>query len=83
MFPQYYLHSLQRFQDDRMDMIIFCIFFKILDPIFPLMFLVNSWIPGMFDAIFQATFLGALLLFWLCLYHGVRQVGYETNIESK
>lgn len=44
------------------------------DPIFPLTFLVNSWIPGLFDAIFQASFLGALLLFWLCLYHGVRQV---------
>ncbi|ELU00224.1 hypothetical protein CAPTEDRAFT_100629 [Capitella teleta] len=42
------------------------------NPIFPLTFLVNSWIPGMFDAIFQASFLGALLLFWLCLYHGVR-----------
>ena len=44
------------------------------DPLFPLTFLVDSWIPGMFDAVFQATFLGTLLLFWLCLYHGVRQV---------
>ncbi len=45
------------------------------DPLFPLTFLVDSWIPGMFDAVFQASFLGTLLLFWLCLYHGVRQVG--------
>ncbi|XP_062606630.1 transmembrane protein 181-like, partial [Saccostrea cucullata] len=43
------------------------------DPLFPLTFLVNSWVPGMFDAIFQASFLCALLLFWLCIYHGVRQ----------
>ncbi|CAH1799818.1 unnamed protein product, partial [Owenia fusiformis] len=43
------------------------------NPIFSLTFLVNSWIPPMFDAIFQASFLCALLLFWLCLYHGVRQ----------
>ncbi|XP_025097354.1 transmembrane protein 181-like isoform X1 [Pomacea canaliculata] len=43
------------------------------DPVFPLTFLVNSWIPGMFDGLFQATFLCALLLFWLCVYHGVRQ----------
>lgn len=43
------------------------------NPIFPLTFLVNSWVPGMFDAMFQATFLCGLLLFWLCLYHGVRQ----------
>ena len=44
------------------------------DPLFPLTFLVNSWIPGMLDGLFQASFLSALLLFWLCVYHGVRQV---------
>ncbi|KAG8227320.1 hypothetical protein J437_LFUL006761 [Ladona fulva] len=43
------------------------------DPIFPMTFLLNSWIPGMIDAIFQASFLCALLLFWLCIYHGLRQ----------
>ncbi|XP_074663050.1 transmembrane protein 181-like isoform X2 [Tubulanus polymorphus] len=43
------------------------------DPIFPMTFLVDSWVPGMFDALFQASFLCALLLFWLCIYHGVRQ----------
>lgn len=43
------------------------------DPIFPLMFLSSSWIPGMLDAVLQATFLSALLLFWLCVYHGLRQ----------
>ncbi|KAF2900002.1 hypothetical protein ILUMI_06195, partial [Ignelater luminosus] len=43
------------------------------NPIFPMMFLVNSWIPGMIDAIGQATFLCGLLLFWLCVYHGLRQ----------
>ncbi|XP_032829254.1 transmembrane protein 181 isoform X1 [Petromyzon marinus] len=42
------------------------------DPIFPLSFLVNSWVPGLLDAIFQASFLSALLLFWLCVYHGIR-----------
>jgi len=45
-----------------------------IDPVFPLTFLVNSWIPGILDTIFQATFLTALLLYWLCIYHGVRQV---------
>ena len=49
----------------------------ISDPIFPLTFLVNSWVPGMFDGLFQASFLSALLLFWLCIYHGVRQVGSQ------
>ena len=28
----------------------------------------------MIDALSQATFLCALLLFWLCVYHGLRQV---------
>ncbi|KAK7868529.1 hypothetical protein R5R35_004812 [Gryllus longicercus] len=43
------------------------------DPIFPMMFIVNSWVSGMLDAVLQATFLCALLLFWLCIYHGLRQ----------
>ncbi|XP_071051074.1 transmembrane protein 181 [Onthophagus taurus] len=43
------------------------------NPLFPMTFLINSWIPGMIDALSQATFLSALLLFWLCVYHGLRQ----------
>ncbi|KAK4881924.1 hypothetical protein RN001_005243 [Aquatica leii] len=43
------------------------------DPVFPMIFLINSWIPGMIDAIGQTTFLCGLLLFWLCVYHGIRQ----------
>lgn len=42
------------------------------DPFFPLSFLVNSWFPGMLDDLFQSLFLCALLLFWLCVYHGIR-----------
>lgn len=50
--------------------------FRCSDPFFPLSFLVNSWFPGTLDAFFQALFLCALLLFWLCVYHGIRvQVG--------
>uniref|UniRef100_A0A7N5K2Q4 Transmembrane protein 181 n=3 Tax=Caniformia TaxID=379584 RepID=A0A7N5K2Q4_AILME len=45
------------------------------DPFFPLSFLVNSWFPGMLDDLFQSVFLCALLLFWLCVYHGVRVQG--------
>lgn len=46
---------------------------SLADPLFPLSFLMNSWLPGMLDGLFQATFLCALLMFWLCLYHGLRQ----------
>ncbi|XP_055495492.1 transmembrane protein 181 isoform X2 [Leucoraja erinacea] len=45
------------------------------DPFFPLSFLVSSWFPGMLDDLFQAIFLCALLIFWLCVYHGFRVQG--------
>nr|XP_033793682.1 transmembrane protein 181 isoform X3 [Geotrypetes seraphini] len=45
------------------------------DPFFPLSFLVSSWVPGMLDDLFQSIFLCALLLFWLCVYHGIRVQG--------
>ncbi|ELW56021.1 Transmembrane protein 181 [Tupaia chinensis] len=45
------------------------------DPFFPLSFLVNSWFPGMLDDLSQSVFLCALLLFWLCVYHGIRVQG--------
>jgi len=42
------------------------------NPLFPLNFLTTSWIPGVLDGLFQATFLCSLLMFWICLYHGIR-----------
>ncbi|KAI2665673.1 Transmembrane protein 181 [Labeo rohita] len=33
------------------------------------------WFPGTLDTFFQALFLCALLLFWLCVYHGIRVQG--------
>lgn len=49
------------------------VLFSIADPFFPMTLLINSWFPGMLDAILQATFLCSLLMFWLCIYHGLRQ----------
>lgn len=55
----------------------------LLDPFFPLSFLVNSWFPGMLDDFFQSLFLCALLLFWLCVYHGIRvQVSRQTDLQA-
>ncbi|KAG8583415.1 hypothetical protein GDO81_008396, partial [Engystomops pustulosus] len=50
-------------------------FMVTVNPFFPLTFLVNSWFPGMLDDLFQSLFLCALLLFWLCVYHGIRVQG--------
>ncbi|EPQ11854.1 Transmembrane protein 181 [Myotis brandtii] len=47
------------------------------DPFFPLSFLVNSWALGTLDDLFQSLFLCALLLFWLCVYHGIRVQGMK------
>ncbi|XP_063724710.1 transmembrane protein 181-like isoform X2 [Symsagittifera roscoffensis] len=42
------------------------------NPLFALTFLVSSWVPNLFDALFQTSFCGALLMFWVCTYHGLR-----------
>lgn len=57
---------------------LYCISFHLTDPFFPLMFLINSTLLGMMDAIFQVSFLSTLLIFWLSIYHGLRQVTRPT-----
>eukprot|EP00058_Branchiostoma_floridae_P005118 XP_002590606.1 hypothetical protein BRAFLDRAFT_83753 [Branchiostoma floridae] len=81
-----FAHSLRRFSirdwsiEQKWMSILLPLLLLYNDPIFPLTFLVNSWVPGMFDAVFQASFLCALLLFWLCAYHGIRQ--YERRFMT-
>lgn len=48
-----------------------------LDPFYPLTILTNSAFPAILDEVFQTTFLALLLLFWLSVYHGVRQVRHS------
>lgn len=48
----------------------------LIDPLFPLNLLLDSWMPHILDAIFQSTFLAMIMVFWLSIYHGVRQVDY-------
>ncbi|XP_004701988.1 transmembrane protein 181 [Echinops telfairi] len=76
-----FAHSLRKFsmRDWGMEQKWMSILLPLLllynDPFFPLSFLVNSWFPGMLDDLFQSLFLCALLLFWLCVYHGIRVQG--------
>ncbi|TGZ64817.1 hypothetical protein CRM22_006188 [Opisthorchis felineus] len=44
------------------------------NPFFPLRYFTSSWIVQWLDNVFQATFAVALLLFWICLFHGMRTV---------
>nr|KAG5711012.1 hypothetical protein BaRGS_013746 [Batillaria attramentaria] len=84
-FDCMFAHSLRKFSvrdwsiEQKWMSILLPLLLLYNDPLFPLTFLVNSWIPGMFDGLFQASFLSALLLFWLCVYHGVRQKMVLTN----
>ncbi|KAK3098675.1 hypothetical protein FSP39_021835 [Pinctada imbricata] len=79
VFHCLFAHSLRKFSirdwsiEQRWMSVLLPLLLLYNDPIFPLTFLVNSWVPGMFDGLFQASFLCGLLLFWLCIYHGVRQ----------
>lgn len=57
-------------------------FLSRIDPLFPMTFLINSWVPGMMDAILQTTFLCAVLMFWLCVYHGLRQVWFHFTVYN-
>ncbi|XP_046848759.1 transmembrane protein 181-like isoform X2 [Xenia sp. Carnegie-2017] len=74
-----YVHSLRRFPfrdwsiEQRWISVLLPLLLLFNDPIFPLHFLVKSWVPGMFQSMFRATFLAAILLFWLCAFHGIRQ----------
>ncbi|XP_072940014.1 transmembrane protein 181 [Epargyreus clarus] len=44
------------------------------DPIFPMRLVSGSCAAPLADALLQTTFLAAVLLAWLALYHGLRQV---------
>ncbi|CAH2105894.1 unnamed protein product [Euphydryas editha] len=43
------------------------------DPLFPLRLVAGGCAAPLLDALFQTTFLAAVLLSWLALYHGLRQ----------
>jgi hypothetical protein len=43
------------------------------NPLFAWSILSISLLPAAIDAILQSTFLFGLLLFWLCIFHGLRQ----------
>uniref|UniRef100_A0A0X3PTE9 Transmembrane protein 181 n=1 Tax=Schistocephalus solidus TaxID=70667 RepID=A0A0X3PTE9_SCHSO len=74
----YFLAAMGKFElrrwtiEQRWTPVILTLLLFYYDPFHPLVFLVNSWVPEACDYIFHITFLSALLLFWLCVYHGMR-----------
>ena len=43
------------------------------NPLFAWTLLSSSVVPAFLDAFFQTSYLFGLLLFWLCIFHGLRQ----------
>ena len=43
------------------------------NPLFPLILLVHSPLVNVIDDCFTVTFFCTLLMFWLCVYHGIRK----------
>ena len=43
------------------------------NPLFPLILLANTSFTAVVDACFTVTFFCTLLMFWLCVYHGIRK----------
>ncbi|XP_065653442.1 transmembrane protein 181-like isoform X2 [Hydra vulgaris] len=74
-----YMHSLRRFPvhdwciEQKWLSALLPLLLLYNDPLFPLNFLISSWVPSCFDIIFQASFLAAILMFWLCAFHGIGQ----------
>ena len=52
-------------------LLILLLFFD--NPSFSHTIMTSNPLSGVLDALFQGTFLFALLLFWICLFHGLRQ----------
>ena len=55
----------------------------LVDPFYPITFLSSSSFPALVDGILQASFLCILLLFWLSVYHGIRQVSHCRRARLK
>lgn len=78
MVTSIYANSLRRFPfrdwsiEQKWMSILLPLLLLFNDPIFPLHFLVRSWVPYVFGSLFRAGFLTAILLFWLCAFHGIR-----------
>lgn len=48
--------------------------FSLSGPLYSATVLFDNWFIGFMDAVFQITFLSAVTLFNICVYHALRQV---------
>eukprot|EP00116_Pleurobrachia_bachei_P004084 sb/3464346/ len=67
-------HSLQDWSIEQKWIIFLLIAVMLYDnPLFPLLLLTSTPLISVVDAVFTVTFFCSLLMFWLCVYHGMRK----------
>ncbi|XP_050534348.1 transmembrane protein 181 [Daktulosphaira vitifoliae] len=75
----YFANSLRKFPvvdwsyEQKWTIILLPLLIFFNNPFFPLTLLTGNEFIGLCDGIFQVTFICAILFFWLCIYHGLRQ----------
>ena len=74
-----FVHSLQKFpvldwsMEQRWMLVLLILLSLYNNPFFPLTLTSSPLLAGVLDSIFQSSFLFSLLMFWLCVLHGLRQ----------
>ena len=75
----FFVHRLHKFpvldwsMEQRWVVVLLVLLLLYNNPLFPLTLSPSPLFAGILDSIFQSSFLFALLLFWLCVLHGLRQ----------
>ena len=75
----FFVHSLHKYpvldwsMEQRWMVILLILLSLYNNPLFPLTLTSSPLLAGILDSIFQSNFLFSLLMFWLCVLHGLRQ----------
>ena len=75
----FFVHSLHKFpvldwsMEQRWMVLLLVLLSLYNNPLFPLTLSSAPLLAGILDSIFQTSFLFTLLMFWLCVLHGLRQ----------
>ncbi|XP_054165547.1 transmembrane protein 181-like [Oppia nitens] len=75
----WFTHSLYRFPiadwslEQKWTSLLLSLLLVTNNPFYPMQFLLGSSLPRVMEVLFQCSLMSAVLLFWLCFYHGIRQ----------
>lgn len=75
----WFTHSLYRFSfidwsiEQKWTSLLLILLLVTDNPFYPMQFLFGSSLPRLMEVFFQCSLQSALLLYWLCFFHGIRQ----------